>query len=725
MYKRQIQGPTGADSTVQGPTGPQGIVGPTGEKGDQGIQGHTGLQGEIGHTGAQGIQGPTGADGKMFKIFKYYNTENDLLTDTNNYSNSGNVNEYAVVVESGINHGKMYVYLHDNNGDTGYLNRWKFVVDISPDAIKGDTGAQGIQGPTGIQGAIGPTGIQGEVGPIGPTGADSTVQGPIGPTGAQGIQGPTGVQGIQGPTGVQGIQGPTGAQGIQGPTGIQGPIGPTGIQGEVGPIGPTGATNSTVIIPAIPSGTFSNVTNVSDGRIYVGYATNGQMYILIKTPVPTNTANDAWFGAQLSNLSSLSLNFDGPNRLTYTGSNIALININSYTNENPTYYKGIAITNNVPTVSTGTISSYSMSPNTLNSDTGLTFNTSTGIISGTPTTKMGFKTYTISALNSQNNSGNSIDITMKIEVYLVNVTGYTDEDAVYIRNYQITTNSPSTSIGIANSFTLTGTLPNGLSFNTTNGNITGTPLETLTRSAYTITAYNNDNPAAAGSSYTIYITVNEDTNAFTGIQTSPALPSNYSSNVSNITDGQPYIGRISGGQDVYFMVQLPTDTYYVTKLNSTLPTFSTTYNYSNVNTTLPVLPSNYSSNISNITNGKMYIDVDTNSNIHFVVKIPNPAYDPDDLEPAPAFAYYVKQLVNKTTATFDYSYTYTANSTIPVITSSWSTTSVDGQLFIGKIGSSIFLLVRIPNPSNTSNTVLYGTEITTNSLSFNTSDFTY
>ena len=219
--------------------------------------------------------------------------------------------------------------------------------------------------------------------------------------------------------------------------------------------------------------------------------------------------------------------------------------------------------------------------------------------------------------------------------------------------------------------------------------------------------------------------VNEATNTFTGIQTSPALPSNYSSNVSSVTDGQPYIGRITGGQDVYFMVQLPTDTYYVTKLNSTLPTFSTTYNYSNVSTTLPVLPSNYSSTISNITNGKMYIDVDTNSNIHFVVKIPNPAYDPDDLAPAPEFAYYVKQLVNKTTATFDYSYTYTANSTIPVITSSWSTTSVDGQLFIGKIGSSIFLLVRIPNPSNTSNTVLYGTEITSNSLSFNTSDFTY
>jgi hypothetical protein len=63
-----LTGPTGADSTIPGPTGPQGDIGQTGPQGDQGptgLQGEigpTGLQGDIGPTGAQGDQGPTGAD---------------------------------------------------------------------------------------------------------------------------------------------------------------------------------------------------------------------------------------------------------------------------------------------------------------------------------------------------------------------------------------------------------------------------------------------------------------------------------------------------------------------------------------------------------------------------------------------------------------------------------------------------------------------------------------
>ena len=77
-----LTGPTGADSTVEGPigptgptgaTGPQGaastITGPTGANGAtgptgaQGLTGLTGAQGPTGPTGATGIQGPTGPTG--------------------------------------------------------------------------------------------------------------------------------------------------------------------------------------------------------------------------------------------------------------------------------------------------------------------------------------------------------------------------------------------------------------------------------------------------------------------------------------------------------------------------------------------------------------------------------------------------------------------------------------------------------------------------------------
>ena len=107
----------------------------------------------------------------------------------------------------------MYVYLGDNNGDAGYQNRWKFVVDISPDAIKGDTGERGPIGHTGEQGIQGPTGAQG---------ADSTVQGPTGPQGIQGNPGNDST--VQGPTGPQGLQGATGSQGLQGATGADGKV---------------------------------------------------------------------------------------------------------------------------------------------------------------------------------------------------------------------------------------------------------------------------------------------------------------------------------------------------------------------------------------------------------------------------------------------------------------------------------------------------------------------
>jgi hypothetical protein len=67
-----VTGPTGAASTVVGPTGPQGNQGPQGNTGNTGIQGPTGPQGAIGPTGPQGpqgnqgnqgIQGPTGPQG--------------------------------------------------------------------------------------------------------------------------------------------------------------------------------------------------------------------------------------------------------------------------------------------------------------------------------------------------------------------------------------------------------------------------------------------------------------------------------------------------------------------------------------------------------------------------------------------------------------------------------------------------------------------------------------
>lgn len=206
-------GPTGADSTVPGPTGPVGATGPTGPTGPEstvpgptGPAGPTGATGETGPTGPMGATGPTGPtgpegqQGKGLKIIDRYDTK-ELL-------------------EAGVP--------NPEAGDNYYVGTMQ-PYDVYTYTLSGWENG----GP--LQGAQGPTG------PTGPKGADSTVQGPTGPTGATGDIGPTGPTGATGATGPTGPTGPKGTDGTVGKQGPTGPTGPTGAAGETGPTGPAGA----------------------------------------------------------------------------------------------------------------------------------------------------------------------------------------------------------------------------------------------------------------------------------------------------------------------------------------------------------------------------------------------------------------------------------------------------------------------------------------------------
>ena len=86
----------------------------------------------------------------------------------------------------------------------------------------------------------------------------------------------------------------------------------------------------------------------------------------------------------------------------------SLVPIITYTTPN-TYTTNIAITTLTPTNQGGPVTSYSISP-TL--PTGLSFNTSTGAISGTPTVISGATTYTVTATNASGSTTTSINITV-------------------------------------------------------------------------------------------------------------------------------------------------------------------------------------------------------------------------------------------------------------------------------------------------------------------------
>jgi alpha-tubulin suppressor-like RCC1 family protein len=78
-----------------------------------------------------------------------------------------------------------------------------------------------------------------------------------------------------------------------------------------------------------------------------------------------------------------------------------------YATNPATYAKDTSITNNMPSSSGGPVDSYSISPSL---SAGLTFNTSTGIISGTPTAVAATASYTVTATNSVGSTTATVNI---------------------------------------------------------------------------------------------------------------------------------------------------------------------------------------------------------------------------------------------------------------------------------------------------------------------------
>jgi hypothetical protein len=244
-----VTGPTGAASTVTGPTGNMGATGPS-------VTGPTGL---IGNTGATGPTGRIGATGPIA-----YQQGNPFVWSGLTHYNPNDVVSYV---------GTFYIlsdpsnYYQSPSPNAGYGWTVFNLLISGPTGASGGTGATGATGDslTGPQGVTGPTGPAGTgsgnasitVSDTAPTGAsegtiwyDTTSgrtfiyydnswvdsapsqKGPTGPS----VTGPTGAAStVTGPTG-RGITGPTGPTGYIGSDGATGPTGPTGTKGDLGTV---------------------------------------------------------------------------------------------------------------------------------------------------------------------------------------------------------------------------------------------------------------------------------------------------------------------------------------------------------------------------------------------------------------------------------------------------------------------------------------------------------
>lgn len=172
----------------------------------------------------------------------------------------------------------------------------------------------------------------------------------------------------------------------------------------------------------------------------------------------------------------------------------------SYSPNSNVYLTGTSITNKTPINTGGTVVSWSINKSL---PAGLSFSTSTGVISGTPTTVTGADTYTITATNTGGSNSTTISITVNTPLASPTFT-YSPSSNTYVTGMTITNKMPISTGGAIASFSISRSLPAGLFFNTGSGLISGTPTVTSSNTAYAITGTN----ASGSSTFTINLTVN-------------------------------------------------------------------------------------------------------------------------------------------------------------------------------------------------------------------------
>lgn len=158
----------------------------------------------------------------------------------------------------------------------------------------------------------------------------------------------------------------------------------------------------------------------------------------------------------------------------------------------PVYTKGTVINNLSPSTSGGGVVRYAVTPKL---PSGLSMNSITGLISGTPLAPTPATPYTITATNPDGSTTTSLNITV-IDIAPSALT-YSSNPATYRIDQAITLNAPTNSGGAVVSYAVSPALPAGLALNANTGIISGTPTTLSTSANYTITATNTGGSTTA------------------------------------------------------------------------------------------------------------------------------------------------------------------------------------------------------------------------------------
>ena len=118
---------------------------------------------------------------------------------------------------------------------------------------------------------------------------------------------------------------------------------------------------------------------------------------------------------------------------------------------------------------------------------GMSFNTTTGALTGTPNTVAGATNYTITATNASGNATRTFTLTVTVAGPAFTLSSSSESKTV---NTAITGYTITSTGGAIASYAISPAAPTGLTFNTTTGLLSGTPTAVAPATTYTITATN-------------------------------------------------------------------------------------------------------------------------------------------------------------------------------------------------------------------------------------------
>ncbi|MDE0821363.1 MAG: hypothetical protein OSA95_09590, partial [Opitutales bacterium] len=162
--------------------------------------------------------------------------------------------------------------------------------------------------------------------------------------------------------------------------------------------------------------------------------------------------------------------------------------ITSYQDEDVVYGRGFPITDNVPTVTGGVSTGFSINPDLYS---GLSLDPSTGVITGTPTSVYNRRGYTIAVTGPGGSTTRTIYITSEERVPQFHDPGYSDHPIIVTEGIKIYNSLPQFH-GYSRDFTIEPPLPTGLNIYNREGYIHGTP-PSLTKIARSFWSFNEGN----------------------------------------------------------------------------------------------------------------------------------------------------------------------------------------------------------------------------------------